>query len=105
MDTLSIQVLHTTVSIHSVLGEVVGQVVKSMTQLQDGIPNMYWPDLAGPIVNPHNYTFLINQEDICTKRRPDLFLVAIVHTSPANFRRRMMIRETWASQSIYDQVH
>jgi hypothetical protein len=36
--------------------------------------------------------------------RHDIFTLAIVHTAPMHLKRRMAIRETWASQKYYNIV-
>lgn len=45
-------------------------------------------------VLPDNVTTVINPTSLCP---PNLFLVVIVCSAPANFEQRNAIRETWAS--------
>ncbi len=58
------------------------------------------------IINPHNFNYILNPgEHVCGKNKGnDLFLLAYVHTSPGNFKRRLAIRETWSQQRISKQV-
>ena len=58
------------------------------------------------IINPHNFNYILNPgEHVCGKNKgTDLFLLAYVHTSPGNFKRRLAIRETWSKQNIFKQV-
>ena len=55
------------------------------------------------IVNPHNFTFLINPgERICSTNGGDhLLAVFYVHTAPGNYKRRLAIRETWGSREQF----
>ncbi len=61
--------------------------------------NMYAPQSS--TVNPHPFQFLLNEEDICSRKRKDIFIISVVHTAPKNYKRRMLIRETYGSQEIY----
>ncbi|XP_053634031.1 beta-1,3-galactosyltransferase 1-like [Cherax quadricarinatus] len=45
--------------------------------------------------------FVIEESDFC-HRRPDLFIVAYVHSSIASVEKRMDTRTTWASAGAYD---
>ncbi|OWF43012.1 beta-1,3-galactosyltransferase 1-like [Mizuhopecten yessoensis] len=49
---------------------------------------------VGNVTNPHNYTYVINQPDICRGDNP-LDLIIVVCTSVAGFSKRQTIRETW----------
>ena len=52
------------------------------------------------IVNRHDFNYVLNPEyEIC--KSDDLFLLVYVHTAPANFKRRLSIRETWAKRSMF----
>lgn len=57
------------------------------------------------VVNPHPFEFTIVEKDICNVKRPDIFILSVVHTHPANYKKRMHIRETWGNQRYYDRVH
>ena len=48
-------------------------------------------------VNPHNFSYLINNPDLCDSSE-DIGLFVWVHSGPANLRRRIALRETWANQ-------
>lgn len=47
------------------------------------------------IVAPETYQYVLNQPDICRKRRP--FLVLMVPVSPAGAEAREAVRKTWGS--------
>lgn len=53
------------------------------------------------LVNPHNFNYTILETDVCANR-PEPFLLTVVHTHPANYKRRMVIRETWGAGNGYD---
>lgn len=54
------------------------------------------------IVNPHNFSYLHNPGyRVC---KGDVYLLVYVHSSPGNYKRRTLIRETWASQMIFPQL-
>ncbi|XP_014675783.1 PREDICTED: beta-1,3-galactosyltransferase 1-like [Priapulus caudatus] len=50
------------------------------------------------VPNPHNFSYLLNEEDMCERDGDDLFMIVYVHTAPSHYRRRMAIRETWAHE-------
>lgn len=45
-------------------------------------------------VNPHDFKYIINNPSLCSGT---LDLLIWVHSGPANFRRRIALRETWAN--------
>lgn len=48
-------------------------------------------------INPHNFKYLINNPKLCDHTE-DVGLFVWVHSGPANLRRRIALRETWANQ-------
>lgn len=53
-------------------------------------------------INPHNFRYILNPVDLCTRGR-EPFLLAYVHTAPSNFRQRMAVRRTWGNGRYYDE--
>jgi beta-1,3-galactosyltransferase 1 len=52
------------------------------------------------IVNPHNFSFVINPgEKICTGK--SILAVFYVHTAPKNYKKRLAIRETWGCRKEF----
>ncbi|XP_066299986.1 uncharacterized protein [Branchiostoma lanceolatum] len=49
------------------------------------------------IINPHPYTFILNNPDKCEGE--NVFLLIVVTTSPSNHDLRRAIRETWGNES------
>lgn len=57
-----------------------------------------------PIVNEHNFKWTILETDLCGGRQKDVFILAVVHSAPANVQRRMHIRATWGSRNYFNLV-
>ncbi|XP_078581259.1 beta-1,3-galactosyltransferase 1-like [Branchiostoma floridae x Branchiostoma japonicum] len=57
---------------------------------------------ASTIINPHPYTFTLNNLDKC--KNENVFLLIVVTTSPANFDERQAIRDTWGNESNVNGV-
>ncbi|CAH1778000.1 unnamed protein product [Owenia fusiformis] len=53
------------------------------------------------VISPHDYTYLINEPNIC---KDDLFLLVYVYTAPSNAYQRKVIRETWGKVSLYSSL-
>ncbi|KAK3592494.1 hypothetical protein CHS0354_026615 [Potamilus streckersoni] len=51
-----------------------------------------------PIVNPHNFSYIINPKHICSDK--SLKMITYVHTAPVNYKKRQMIRQTWGTREI-----
>ncbi|KAK2140042.1 hypothetical protein NP493_6017g00012 [Ridgeia piscesae] len=61
-------------------------------------------DIIDPqnIVNPHPFTFVLNNETMCgTDSGSDVFLFIYVHSAPENAARRNLIRATWGNRKFY----
>ena len=65
--------------------------------------NPYHPHKS--IVNPHNFSYILNPGfTVCGQNASNVFLLVYVHSGPTNYRRRTVIRETWATQSLFPQL-
>ncbi|CDW61142.1 Galactosyl T domain containing protein [Trichuris trichiura] len=47
------------------------------------------------------FRYVLLREDFCQKKYPEIFVIAIVHTGLRNFKRRSLIRKTWANSEFY----
>ena len=60
------------------------------------------------IVNFHNFSYLINPEhELCSNygnNENRLFLLIYVHSTPSNYKRRIIIRETWSNKNIFSNI-
>lgn len=54
------------------------------------------------VPNPHPFAYLINTDNLCYKQH--VFLFVYVHSAPANFKKRLMIRNTWGNAKYYPGV-
>lgn len=55
------------------------------------------------IVNPHNFSYLLNPNDrVCDS--PDVNILAYIHSSPHNFRSRQFVRETWSNKVLFPNL-
>lgn len=54
--------------------------------------------------NSHNFSYLLNEPTICSAQRSNLFTITFVHSAPGNYKRRILIRETWGNPKFYSQV-
>lgn len=54
------------------------------------------------IVNPHPFSYIINNQNICQSF--DLDLLIWVNTAPKNVGKRALIRETWANPRSYHPI-
>lgn len=52
----------------------------------------------------HDFKMLISPESSICEQTPDLFLLVYVHSAPGNFKKRLTIRQTWASRSLFEDV-
>ncbi|XP_066299697.1 beta-1,3-galactosyltransferase 1-like [Branchiostoma lanceolatum] len=55
------------------------------------------PDFLRNVLNPHPFTFTLNNPDKC--KGEDVFLLIIVTTPPDSQSQRQVIRETWGDES------
>lgn len=61
------------------------------------------PATVPELVNPHNFNYTILETDVCSDLR-DPFLITVVHTHPGNYKRRMVIRETWGGSVGFKMI-
>ncbi|XP_066299692.1 beta-1,3-galactosyltransferase 1-like isoform X2 [Branchiostoma lanceolatum] len=54
--------------------------------------------LDNDLINPHTYTFVLNNPDKC-KSGEDVFLLILVSTRHLNHRQRYEIRQTWGKEA------
>ncbi|KFD67201.1 hypothetical protein M514_07568 [Trichuris suis] len=47
------------------------------------------------------FRYVLINENFCRKRYPKIFVIAIVHSHPKNFKRRSLIRRTWGNNEFY----
>ena len=52
--------------------------------------------------NPHNFKYMLNAPTLCTGK--DIFMLAYIHTGVGNYKRRMVIRQTWGNPKNYPDV-
>jgi hypothetical protein len=58
-------------------------------------------------VNKHDFKFILNPKyDLCGENteKNKVFLLVYVHTAPDNYKRRLLIRETWAKKSMFTNI-
>ncbi|ELU11599.1 hypothetical protein CAPTEDRAFT_181503 [Capitella teleta] len=60
-----------------------------------------WDDPKVP--NPHPFKYLINAPKICANQ--PVFLMIYVHTATGNYKRRMVIRQTWANPRYFPDTN
>jgi len=54
------------------------------------------------IVNPHNFSLIHNPGySVCNE---SVYILVYVHSGPSNYQRRIAIRETWASQTLFPDI-
>jgi len=51
--------------------------------------------------NSHPFHYLLTPTSVCSG---DIFLLVYVHSAPRHFKRRMMIRETWANAANFPDI-
>ncbi|CAF2715251.1 unnamed protein product [Rotaria sp. Silwood2] len=57
------------------------------------------------IVNPHNFLYLLNPEySVCDNSSSPVYLLVYVHSGPTNYQRRVVIRETWATRTLFPDL-
>ena len=67
------------------------------------VVNPYGP--RDHIVNPHNFDYIINPGySICNNSNTPVYILIYVHSGPTNYQRRIVIRETWATQTLFPDI-
>ncbi|XP_071813284.1 beta-1,3-galactosyltransferase 1-like [Apostichopus japonicus] len=59
--------------------------------------NRYTEEISDGIINPHNYSFVIPEANIC--KNEDVFLIVLIHSSPSHSNLRNIQRETSLSDA------
>lgn len=52
---------------------------------------------SGPVLNPHNFEYIINEPGTC---QGDVFLLVLICSRPDNFEQRSAIRNTWGTHAL-----
>jgi hypothetical protein len=64
------------------------------------VPNPYAPQ--DHIVNPHDFNYILNPgSTVC---QDNVYVIVYVHSAPAYYQRRMLIRETWATRYLFPNI-
>jgi hypothetical protein len=54
------------------------------------------------IVNPHNFNYILNPgSTVC---QDNVYVIVYVHSAPAYYQRRILIRETWATRNLFPDI-
>jgi hypothetical protein len=57
------------------------------------------------IVNPHTFSLIINPGySVCNNSLSPVYILVYVHSGPTNYQRRIVIRETWATQILFPDL-
>ena len=79
------------------------QLQNTTTATESAIKNPYSP--RDHIVNPHDFSYILNPGySVCNDSNSDLFVLVYVHSGPGNYQRRIVIRETWATRSLFSEM-
>ncbi|CAF0833343.1 unnamed protein product [Adineta ricciae] len=79
------------------------QLQNTTTTTESPIKNPYSP--RDHIVNPHDFLYILNPGySVCNDSNSDLFVLVYVHSGPSNYQRRIVIRETWATRSLFPEM-
>ncbi len=67
------------------------------------IKNPYEP--RDHIVNPHNFSYILHPGySVCNNSNSPVFILVYVHSGPANYQRRIVIRETWSTRTLFPDL-
>jgi len=67
------------------------------------VTNPYHP--RDHVVNPHNFSYILNPEySVCDNSNSSIYLLVYVHSGPTNYQRRIVIRETWATRTLFPDL-
>lgn len=57
------------------------------------------------IVNPHNFSYILNPGySVCNNSNYPVYLLVYVHSGPTNYQRRVVIRETWSTRTLFPDL-
>ena len=74
------------------------RTIKSLSLILLTLANIARSKPSNHIVNPHPFTYVINNAHLCD-HSPDTLIW--IHTAPTHYRHRTLIRETWANPSHF----
>jgi len=67
------------------------------------ITNPYHP--RDHIVNPHDFSYIQNPGySVCNNSNSSVYILVYVHSGPTNYQRRVVIRETWATRTLFPDL-
>ena len=73
------------------------------TSSSSTVTNPYQP--RDHIVNPHNFSYIHNPGySVCNTSNSSVYVLVYVHSGPTNHQRRMVIRETWATRTLFSDL-
>jgi hypothetical protein len=64
------------------------------------VVNSYVPQ--NHIVNPHKFNYILNPGS--TMCQDNVYVIVYVHSAPAYYQRRILIRETWATRHLFPDI-
>ena len=77
------------------------------TELQQIIKEVHSDNIGAPasakVLNPHPFKYILNTPTLC--REKDIFILAYIHTGVGNYKRRMVIRQTWGNMKYYPNIN
>jgi hypothetical protein len=77
--------------------------ISTSTTTEAPLTNPHYP--RKHIVNPHNFSFILNPGySLCNTSKSSVYILVYVHTKPSNYKRRTIIRETWATQTLFPDL-
>lgn len=58
------------------------------------------------IVSPHNFSYILNPgNSVCNQSsNSSIYILVYVHSGPTNYQRRMVIRETWSTRTLFPDL-
>lgn len=60
--------------------------------------------IPGPMDDYGDIDAVIDELDLCERRRPEVRIVCCVHSAPWHGAQRNLIRQTWGSDRLYDRL-
>lgn len=54
--------------------------------------------------NPHPYNFIINESQVCSRNKSEVYTVIVVCSALTNFKERTAIRNTWGSPTHLERL-
>jgi hypothetical protein len=73
------------------------------TTTASSIINPYRP--RDHIVNRHDFSYIQNPGySVCNNSNSSVYILVYVHSGPTNYQRRIVIRETWATRTLFPDL-